>query len=434
MKSLVKDYNKRGRYFEKTALNDTIFTKVLKRIITKEKDWRNQYYAISLIPAINDSSKELLLESFSRSKNPHLRLRAYAIMAKLNSRRIPEFLRSEKRWVLKGELLKLLAKSQPSVTYGMIMENLDQGTDEFKIKLLQALNIINDRMSRQAIKQFLNVDNPRLTNASFDILKKRGRIKSDDIEMLINSDAVSTVSTVIEWQTARKKAIKSDQLLAIYSKFKKPKSFDLQADILKNLQLKKKNPAKKEIEFLYRNAANRQIVEKLNQWLSIKNDTLSTFILPASLLPDSIVSKNEKAIIYIKTVKGLIKAELYQHEAPLTVFNFLLLVKKGFYDGLTFHRVVADFVVQGGDPQGDGWGDPGYIIPSEDNEMSFKRGSIGMATSGFDSGGCQFFICQSVQPNLDGNYTLFGDVIAGMDVVDTLLPDDKIINITVRKE
>jgi len=120
----------------------------------------------------------------------------------------------------------------------------------------------------------------------------------------------------------------------------------------------------------------------------------------------------------ITTPHGDIEIELFGDDAIQTVHNFVSLVKRGLYNGLTFHRVVPNFVVQGGDPRGDGWGDAGYFIRSEFNEHRFRVGEVGMATDGKDTGGCQFFIMQSAAPHLNGRYTAFGRVIRGMDVVD----------------
>jgi cyclophilin family peptidyl-prolyl cis-trans isomerase len=111
--------------------------------------------------------------------------------------------------------------------------------------------------------------------------------------------------------------------------------------------------------------------------------------------------------------------------------NILKLAsQRGFYSGLNFHRVVPNFVVQGGDPRGDGWGGPGYAIRSEFSTLSYLTGSIGMASAGKDTEGSQFFITHSPQPHLDGRYTLFGRVVSGQDVVDRLLVDDRLFNIS----
>ncbi|HID38605.1 MAG TPA: peptidylprolyl isomerase [Calditrichaeota bacterium] len=136
----------------------------------------------------------------------------------------------------------------------------------------------------------------------------------------------------------------------------------------------------------------------------------------------------------METEKGTLRIALFPQKAPFTVKNFLKLAQSGFYNNLTFHRVVPDFVIQGGDPLGDGWGGPGYVIPSEDNFLPFTRGSLGMATSGYDTGGCQFFICQSEQSHLNGNYTLFGKVIENIEIIDSILPGDKILSIRVEMQ
>jgi HEAT repeat protein/cyclophilin family peptidyl-prolyl cis-trans isomerase len=123
---------------------------------------------------------------------------------------------------------------------------------------------------------------------------------------------------------------------------------------------------------------------------------------------------------YIETGKGTIEIELDVLDAPLTSDNFIALARKGYFDGQTFHRVVPDFVVQTGDPRGDGEGGPGYTIRDELNEEPFLRGTVGMALAWRDTGGSQFFITQSPQPHLDARYTVFGRVVAGLEVVDAI--------------
>lgn len=123
---------------------------------------------------------------------------------------------------------------------------------------------------------------------------------------------------------------------------------------------------------------------------------------------------------YIETEKGTIEIELDVLDAPLTAANFITLTRRGYFDGLTFHRVVPNFVIQGGDPRGDGDGGPGYTIRDELNQEPYLRGTVGMALAWRDTGGSQFFITHSPQPHLDARYTVFGRVIAGMEVLDVL--------------
>ena len=131
----------------------------------------------------------------------------------------------------------------------------------------------------------------------------------------------------------------------------------------------------------------------------------------------------------VETDRGRIVIELFADETPVTAANFFSLAHDGFYDGLTFHRVVSGFVIQGGCPRGDGWGGPGYSIPCEVTARPYERGSVGMALAGRDTGGSQFFITHSPQPHLDGRYTLFGRVKEGMDVVDRIQPGDRIVRV-----
>ena len=125
-----------------------------------------------------------------------------------------------------------------------------------------------------------------------------------------------------------------------------------------------------------------------------------------------------KAIIHM--AKGDIVIELFDKEAPKTVANFVKLIKEGFYDGLTFHRVIPGFVAQGGCPNGNGTGGPGYTIEDEliGNPHKHERGALSMAHRGPNTGGSQFFIVYEPQPHLDGVHTVFGKVIEGMDIVD----------------
>jgi peptidyl-prolyl cis-trans isomerase B (cyclophilin B) len=140
----------------------------------------------------------------------------------------------------------------------------------------------------------------------------------------------------------------------------------------------------------------------------------------------------------IHTEKGVMKVEFYENDAPNTVDNFIKLSKAGFYDGLTFHRVIPDFVIQGGCPDGTGAGGPGYSIDCEldgDNQYH-DRGVLSMAHAGRNTGGSQFFICHSRNntAHLDRNHTCFGKVVDGVDIVDEIVHGDKIDKVVITEE
>ncbi|MCC5931035.1 MAG: peptidylprolyl isomerase [Cyclobacteriaceae bacterium] len=140
----------------------------------------------------------------------------------------------------------------------------------------------------------------------------------------------------------------------------------------------------------------------------------------------------------IHTVKGLMKVEFYEKDAPKAVENFISLSKKGFYDGLTFHRVIPNFMIQGGCPKGTGVGGPGYTIDCElDGENQYHdRGVLSMAHAGRNTGGSQFFICHNRMntKHLDRNHTCFGKVYEGLDVIDDIRQGDVIEKIVILED
>ena len=141
-------------------------------------------------------------------------------------------------------------------------------------------------------------------------------------------------------------------------------------------------------------------------------------------------------LITMETSKGTIELELYPEHAPITVNNFVFLTQEGYYDGVSFHRVISNFVIQGGDPTGTGRGGPGYKFADEVycNPLKHKTGWISMANAGPNTNGSQFFITHSPQPHLDGKHTVFGKVTQGMEVVNAIEQGDKMITVTVTEQ
>ncbi len=141
--------------------------------------------------------------------------------------------------------------------------------------------------------------------------------------------------------------------------------------------------------------------------------------------PSLSIDPAKKYLAVIKTVHGEFTIELRPDIAPETVNSFVFLARDGYYDSVTFHRVIPGFMAQGGDPTGSGMGGPGYTLPAEFSDVPYERGTVGAARSASpDSGGSQFFIAFAPQPSLNGQYTVFGKVTEGMDVVDCLAARD----------
>ena len=142
-------------------------------------------------------------------------------------------------------------------------------------------------------------------------------------------------------------------------------------------------------------------------------------------------AKEADEVAVLDTTQGKIVIELYPDSAPVTVANFRKLIKRKYYDGVIFHRYIEDFVIQGGDPGGDGTGGPGYSITDEFNERKHLTGAVAMAHAGPGTAGSQFYICLAPAPHLNGGYTVFGQVIQGMDNVFKLRQGDKMTKVTL---
>jgi len=147
------------------------------------------------------------------------------------------------------------------------------------------------------------------------------------------------------------------------------------------------------------------------------------------------IDKNKVYRVTIETDKGNIELELYPGYAPKTVNNFVFLAKDGFYDGVLFHRVIGNFMIQGGDPTGTGRGGPGYRFQDEfdGNPLIHETGVISMANAGPDTNGSQFFITHAPQPHLNGRHTVFGKVVKGQDVVDSIRQGDAMKRVVVNE-
>jgi peptidyl-prolyl cis-trans isomerase B (cyclophilin B) len=157
-----------------------------------------------------------------------------------------------------------------------------------------------------------------------------------------------------------------------------------------------------------------------------------------SKAPDLQIDPNKNYVAHFKTTKGDFDISLRTKEAPITVNNFVFLAKDGFYDGIVFHRVISNFMVQGGDPTGTGTGGPGYKWNDEPSALKLRHdgaGILSMANAGANTNGSQFFITHGPQPHLDGKHAVFGKVIGeGQKVVDAIRQGDKIETVTISEK
>jgi peptidyl-prolyl cis-trans isomerase B (cyclophilin B) len=152
--------------------------------------------------------------------------------------------------------------------------------------------------------------------------------------------------------------------------------------------------------------------------------------------PEMQIDTEKSYGVVIETDKGIIELDLYPQNAPKTVNNFVFLAREGFYDGISFHRVINNFMIQGGDPTGTGSGGPGYKFEDElqGNPLKHETGVISMANAGPNTNGSQFFITHAPQPHLNGKHTVFGKVMVGQDVVDSIQEGDKMEQVKISEK
>lgn len=209
---------------------------------------------------------------------------------------------------------------------------------------------------------------------------------------------------------------------------------------------KKKNKNKKKIIQKKAWYQNMKIVIPVIAAILIAGAALTLFLTGVIKMPSStpkpqpqsynspipmVIDVNKKYTALIKTDKGDLTLELYPQDAPVTVNSFVSLARKGFYNGLTFHRIIPGFMAQGGDPTGTGSGGPGYKFQDEFSSRTHQEGSLSMANSGPGTNGSQFFICYAPQPHLNGKHTVFGQLTQGMDALKKLVNGDKMNQVII---
>ena len=434
---LLKNQNQFYSQLKNDSISVEVYNKLIHQSLKKSAPWEIQYYAIPLAASLKDSLLTERISSLTKSPNIHVSLTALEYFAEADKElaisALLEKFGKEQNLYIRGQIIKILAKYYPEKAYSFVMQNLDKGDSKYRAQLLDALAIIKSKMALRTLKQFIYVDDPILICSAFDNMKLLGMLNNSDLSNLLDSDYFSCVASALEYFTEKKQSIDIDILIKLYKKFNHISQFEVQAQIINyvknNLSLSNV-PVDSLMKYASHDVIRRRIIDNFPNSISDSRiNLLPGFKHAQYLVPDSIVYYSDNPVIEVETVRGKIQIELYSDVAPYTVNSFLKLIEKKFFNGLTFHRVIPDFVIQGGDPTGSGWGGPDYLIPSEDNSLPYITGSLGVATSGFDTGSSQFFICHSEQPHLNGNYTLFGRVIEGMDVAYSILPEDKIITV-----
>ncbi len=348
-------------------------------------------------------------------------------------------------WV-RATALGALARTSPE-DFALVLSGLGADPEvRVRVAVAAALGAVGDEMSVALLHAMLKDEDPRVLGAVLEGLRRaRGQDSLDTLRRYLEHADLGVRAAAAEQIGALGPRGQAAPLLAAWQRglADGPGEVEARLAALGALAAQKDEPARTALQRIAAEdpvrAVRAQAAELLRAGGSPAADPgPETVARPAldyrlAVLPfdprPGVPLYTPRAFIH--TRKGRIEIHLDVVEAPLTVASFIALARRGFYDGLTFHRVEPGFVVQGGCPRGDGNGGPGYTLRCEITRRSYGRGSVGMALSGKDTGGSQFFITLAPQPQLDGGYTLFGSVVAGMEVVDKIRPGDVIERIEV---
>ncbi|BBM84884.1 HEAT repeat domain-containing protein [Candidatus Uabimicrobium amorphum] len=377
-------------------------------------------------------------------KNHHISLTTIGVIGDLKLDAHQQLLKifPESDGIKKGQILVALAKIKPQACIQQIA-SLEKPSVLLRAKIAEALGFIDNKASVTKLRQMLTTKNNYILQM---VVASLGKISCDDttedIVASLKSRDMAVITYAAEALTNKKALSTMPHLIEIYQQLSTPDDIEAMQAIINAVGKMTDSSHKKSIDFLQQVATDshpllstmaREYLTKLKVTIPPSTNTPK---VPKVLFTYEEICNLPDFTVEVVTNKGKFVIRPSVDEAPIAVYNFYQLIKKKFYHNLTFHRVVSNFVVQGGDPRGDGWGGPGYNIPCEYNMLRYKRGMVGMPLAGKDTGGCQLFITHSPQPHLNGKYTIFGEVINGMDVVDLIHTGDTIreMNIIVHKQ
>ena len=440
----------------------------LQKLADFDGDWRVRVNAFKALSNFQLQGKDDLIRTFRRGfydSNPYVVLTALSAFG--NSGLKPDSAGAAKEaigvlekmtlnkdeeslWQFQAEAATSLAKLRGSSALPFI--KLAHGRDILQAQILTAAGITGVPEASEILFAYIKNDAPILQRAALDGLQELIRKNPSDAALIdrtyeatldaLNSSDVAVVTTAASMlgDSILHRPASVKPLLGKLEVLRVPDDVEAMQEIASTLGKLKDpravNGLRSQLERPDRSVAQAAAAALKSITGNDYSGEIVKYSEPLLTDYDFVYLRSLAANVRVKveTSRGDFVMELYKNVAPFTVMSFLkLATEKAFFRGRSFHRVVPNFVVQGGDPRGDGWGGPGYSIRSEFSPLSYETGTVGMASAGKDTEGSQFFITQSPQPHLDGRYTIFGKVVSGMNVVDKILVDDHIFDVKIIK-
>jgi cyclophilin family peptidyl-prolyl cis-trans isomerase/HEAT repeat protein len=429
------------------AIKDSAFLMALTNQLSRDQEWTVKASILRAIMEVGDKKIiKALMNLLSQREHPLITGMGLSLIGEFQMDalvpKVEPFLEDEEKF-LKGEALIALAKLNRSKFMEIVSREIDTYDWYLRMKAAEALQFIQTPEGADFLEKLLADPDHRVRTAVLYSLAEYDFLEMEDyLGTALDDPDPAVVSTTIELIAKLKLSQLSEKIHDIYEDEVDEADAIFRFSILYNLS-----------EWVVDSQiADENILELLNKALedrdrNVRKKAIDIFAMTGvdkseylgyfdpmvtAATYDAFYGRFDRnPIAEINTDRGQIRVRLLYDNAPRTVSNFIKLAESGFYDGVIFHRVVPNFVIQAGDPHGDGFGGPGYTIRSEFNRHEYTRGTMGMAHAGKDTGGSQWFICHSPQPHLNGRYTAFGQVIYGMRIVDRILVGDKINSIEI---
>ena len=429
------------------ALKDPAGLDVIAPLL-RDRDQQVAVNALRAVGAIGDPRGVGMVAPGLRSPDPVLVWESLKALAQLPPDRtlratVVNLVGHDQPWI-RAAALPVLARMDRE-EFALVLSGLDPDPVWWvRSALATALGAAGDDVSLGILYGMLRDPDPRVVPAVLEAVRKaRGPDSLDTLRRMLESPDFAVRAAAAEGLTELKATGQSDVLAAAYQRSQPDADLDARLALVAALVAQKDARALDTLRAAAAGDPSRVVRERAGAALRAQGQDApwagrEPVARPAFDYREAmaVYDPQPDAKIYtpraiLHTRYGRIEIHLDVVDTPLTTASFIDLARRGYYDGLTFHRVVPGFVIQGGDPRGDGNGGPGYTIRCEVGERPYGRGAVGMALSGKDTGGSQFFITHSPQPHLDGAYTLFGSVAEGMDVVDKIRPGDVIERVEI---
>ncbi len=429
------------------AIKDSASLMALSNQLSRDREWEVKASILRAIMEVGDRRIiKALMNLLAAREHPLVTGMGLSLIGKFEMEalfpKIQPFLNHEEKF-LRGEALIALAQLDRTKLMNILMSELENYDWYLRMKSAEALEYIKTPEAANLLEKLLADPDHRVRTAALYSLAE-----FDFVEMerylgdALGDPDPAVVTSAIELITKLKLDQFTEKILDIYEDQLDHADANFRFSILYNLngwvvdsQIADENILELLNKALEDNDRNvRKLAIDIFAMTGVdKSDHLGYFdpMITVSTYDDFYGRFDENPIAEINTDRGQIRVELLYDKTPKTVSNFIKLAESGFYDDVIFHRVVPNFVIQAGDPHGDGFGGPGYTIRSEFNRHEYTAGTMGMAHAGKDTGGSQWFICHSPQPHLNARYTAFGQVIYGLRIVDRILVGDKVNSIEI---